>query len=55
VLAGDPDTLERIWSNVKQVMAPGALDPLTKELIYGGERHEQLPVLHRLPQRRRAQ
>ena len=34
VLARDPDTLERIWSNVKQVMAPGALDPLTKELIY---------------------
>ena len=34
VLARDPDTLERIWSNVKQVMAPGALDPLTKEMIY---------------------
>jgi AhpD family alkylhydroperoxidase len=34
VLAKDPATLERIWSNVKQVMAPGALDPLTKELIY---------------------
>ena len=34
VLARDPDTLERIWSNVKQVMAPGALDPLTKEFIY---------------------
>ena len=34
VLARDPGTLERIWNNVKQVMAPGALDPLTKELIY---------------------
>jgi len=34
VLANDPATLERIWSNIKQVMAPGALDPLTKELIY---------------------
>jgi AhpD family alkylhydroperoxidase len=34
VLARDPATLERIWSNIKQVMAPGALDPLTKELIY---------------------
>ena len=34
VLARDPATLERIWSNVKQVMAPGALDPLTKELLY---------------------
>jgi AhpD family alkylhydroperoxidase len=33
-LARDPATLERIWSNVKQVMAAGALDPLTKELIY---------------------
>ena len=34
VLARDPATLERIWSNIKQVMAAGALDPLTKELIY---------------------
>lgn len=35
VLAHDPKTLRRIWSNVKEVMAPGsALDPLTKELIY---------------------
>jgi AhpD family alkylhydroperoxidase len=34
VLARDPATLERIWSNVKQVMGPGALDPLTKELVY---------------------
>jgi AhpD family alkylhydroperoxidase len=35
VLANDPPTLARIWSNVKQVMAPGgALDPLTKELLY---------------------
>jgi AhpD family alkylhydroperoxidase len=33
-LARDPSTLERLWKNVKQVMAPGALDPLTKELIY---------------------
>jgi AhpD family alkylhydroperoxidase len=33
-LARDPATLERIWSNIKQVMGPGALDPLTKELIY---------------------
>jgi AhpD family alkylhydroperoxidase len=23
-----------MWSNIKQVMAPGALDPLTKELLY---------------------
>jgi len=35
VLAHDPPALRRIWSNVKEVMAPdGALDPLTKELLY---------------------
>jgi AhpD family alkylhydroperoxidase len=34
VLAHDPPTLRRMWSNIKQVMAPGALDPLTKELLY---------------------
>ena len=34
VLANDPPTLERTWESIKQVMAPGALDPLTKELIY---------------------
>ena len=34
VLASSPATMLRIWSNVKQVMAPGALDPLTKEMIY---------------------
>jgi AhpD family alkylhydroperoxidase len=34
VLATHPPTLRRMWDNVKQVMAPGALDPLTKELIY---------------------
>jgi AhpD family alkylhydroperoxidase len=35
VLAHDPPTLRRIWANVKQVMGPdGALDPLTKELLY---------------------
>jgi len=33
-LANDPPTLRRIWESIKQVMAPGALDPLTKELIY---------------------
>ncbi len=33
-LASDPQLLETTWSQVKQVMAPGALDPLTKELIY---------------------
>ena len=34
VLANDPPTLRRTWESIKQVMAPGALDPLTKELIY---------------------
>jgi AhpD family alkylhydroperoxidase len=34
ILANDPATLQRIWGGLKQVMAPGALDPLTKEMIY---------------------
>jgi AhpD family alkylhydroperoxidase len=34
VLANDPRELKRVWANVKQVMAPGALDPLVKEMIY---------------------
>ena len=34
VLAHDPPTLARIWAGAKQVMAPGALDPLVKELVY---------------------
>jgi AhpD family alkylhydroperoxidase len=33
-LANDPRELRRVWENVKQVMAPGALDPLVKEMIY---------------------
>ena len=33
-LANDPKELARVWANVKQVMAPGALDPLLKEMIY---------------------
>src|SRR5215469_14092172 len=33
-LANDPSTLRRTWGSIKEVMAPGALDPLTKELIY---------------------
>lgn len=34
VLAHDPKLLKRTWESVREVMAPGALDPLTKELIY---------------------
>jgi AhpD family alkylhydroperoxidase len=33
-LANDPAQLKRMWENVKQVMAPGALDPLVKEMVY---------------------
>jgi len=34
VLAHDPATLRRVWANIKQVMGPGAIDPLTKEMLY---------------------
>ena len=33
-LANDPATLKRTWDDMKQIMAPGALDALTKELLY---------------------
>ena len=33
-LAHDPVALKRTWEDIKQIMAPGALDPLTKEMIY---------------------
>jgi AhpD family alkylhydroperoxidase len=33
-LAHDPATLRRTWESVKEIMAPGVLDPLTKEMIY---------------------
>jgi AhpD family alkylhydroperoxidase len=33
-IAHDPVTLKRTWEDIKQIMAPGALDPLTKEMIY---------------------
>src|SRR4051812_32973043 len=33
-LARDPALLKRTWASVKDVMAPGALDPLTKEMLY---------------------
>ena len=34
ILANDPSTLERTWKSLQQVMKKGALDPLTKEMIY---------------------
>jgi len=33
-LAHDPATLRRTWESIKQIMAPGALDAVTKEMIY---------------------
>ena len=33
-IAHDPVLLKRTWESLKHIMAPGALDPLTKELIY---------------------
>ena len=33
-LARDPATLRRTWESIKEVMAPGALDVLTKEMVY---------------------
>ena len=34
VLANDPPGLKRTWEGLKQVMAPGTLDPLFKEMLY---------------------
>ena len=34
MLANNPETLERTWTSLKQVMKKGALDPVVKELIY---------------------
>ena len=33
-LARDPVTLRRTWHSIKEIMAPGALDALTKEMVY---------------------
>ena len=33
-IANDPVTLRRTWNSIKEIMAPGALDALTKELVY---------------------
>jgi AhpD family alkylhydroperoxidase len=33
-LAHDPAGLKRTWESLKEVMAPGALDPVTKEMVY---------------------
>ena len=33
-IAADPDTLERTWNSLEQVMKKGAIDPVVKEMIY---------------------
>src|ERR1700690_428642 len=33
-LARDPVTLRRTWQSAREIMAPGALDAVTKEMIY---------------------
>ena len=33
-IANDPNTLERTWNSLQEIMKKGALDPLTKEMIY---------------------
>ena len=33
-IANDPETLERTWNSLREVMKKGALDPLTKEMVY---------------------
>ncbi|WP_448202524.1 carboxymuconolactone decarboxylase family protein [Azospirillum sp. sgz302134] len=34
MVAHHPETLKRTWESLKEVMAPGALDPLVKEMIF---------------------
>lgn len=33
-IAQHPPTLKRTWESLKEVMAPGALDPVVKEMIF---------------------
>lgn len=33
-LAHDPNQLKAVWQDLKQIMGPGLIDPLTKEMIY---------------------
>ena len=54
-IAHDPATLKRTWEDIKQIMAPGALDPLTKEMIYVAVSVTQsVQLLHRIPYRVRS-
>ena len=55
-LAHDPALLKRTWESVKEVMAPGALDPLDQgDDLSRGQRHQRVRILHRQPRRGRAQ
>ncbi len=55
-IAHDPATLKRTWASVKEVMQPGALDALTKEMIYlAVSVTNGCPYMHREPYLRRAQ
>jgi alkylhydroperoxidase/carboxymuconolactone decarboxylase family protein YurZ len=55
-LAHDPATLRRTWESIKQIMAPGALDAVTKEMVYlAVSATNQVRLLHRVAHRRCAQ
>ena len=55
-LAHDPATLKRTWQSLKEIMVPGALDAVTKEMVYLAVSGDQrLRLLHRQPWRGRAQ
>ena len=48
-IAHDPATLKRTWEDIKQIMAPGALDPADqRDDLRRGERHQPVRLLHRL-------
>ncbi len=55
-LARDPATLKRTWESIKEIMAPGALDPLDQgDDLSRGQRHQWLRLLYRQPYRGGAQ
>ena len=46
MLANEPETLERTWNSLQQVMKKGALDEMTKELIYIAVSITNLSLIH---------
>ena len=51
-IAHDPALLKRTWESLKAIMGPGAIDPLTKELLYiAVSVTDQLSLLHRVAYR----